>query len=87
MAGQWLGLCAFTAKGLGSVPGQGTKIPQAAQPKKKRKKILLIFHRPAEFAAIVVRLLRKELKPWVSFLVRGWGLLNKGDAQTNEELV
>ena len=55
--------------------------------KKKRKKILLIFHRPAEFAAIVVRLLRKELKPWVSFLVRGWGLLNKGDAQTNEELV
>ena len=55
--------------------------------KKKRKKIRLIFHRPAEFAAIVVRLLRKELKPWVSFLVRGWGLLNKGDAQTNEELV
>ena len=34
-----------------------------------------------------MRLLRKELKPWVSFLVRGWGLLNKGDAQTNEELV
>ena len=25
----WLGLCAFTAEGLGSVPGQGTKIPQA----------------------------------------------------------
>ena len=27
---QWLGLSALTARGLGSVPGQGTKIPQAA---------------------------------------------------------
>ena len=35
MAVQWLGLCAFTAEGLGSIPGQGTKIPQA---KKKEKK-------------------------------------------------
>ena len=26
---QWLGLHAFTAKGPGSIPGQGTKIPQA----------------------------------------------------------
>ena len=26
---QWLGLGAFTAVGLGSIPGQGTKIPQA----------------------------------------------------------
>ena len=26
---QWLGLCALTAKGLGSIPGQGTKNPQA----------------------------------------------------------
>ena len=29
---QWLGLCVFTAKGPGSIPGQGTKIPQAMQP-------------------------------------------------------
>ena len=29
--GQWLGLHAFIAKGLGSIPGQGTKIPQAMQ--------------------------------------------------------
>ena len=28
---QWLGLCTFTAEGLGSIPGQGTKIPQARQ--------------------------------------------------------
>ena len=26
---QWLGLGAFTAVGLGSIPGWGTKIPQA----------------------------------------------------------
>ena len=39
---QWLGLCAFTAEGPGSIPGRGTKIPQAGQcgqhpPPKKRK--------------------------------------------------
>ena len=28
---QWLGLQAFTAEGLDSIPGPGTKIPQAAQ--------------------------------------------------------
>ena len=28
---QWLGLHDLTAKGLGSIPGQGTKIPQDAQ--------------------------------------------------------
>ena len=27
---QWLGLSAFTAEGPGSIPGPGTKIPQAA---------------------------------------------------------
>ena len=29
MAVQWLRLRAFTAEGLGSIPGWGTKIPQA----------------------------------------------------------
>ena len=28
---QWLGLCTFTAEGLNSVPGWGTKILQAAR--------------------------------------------------------
>ena len=28
---QWLGLRAFTAVGWDSIPGRGTKIPQAAQ--------------------------------------------------------
>ena len=39
---QWLVLRAFTAEGPGSIPGQGTKIPQTArllgQKKKKKKK-------------------------------------------------
>ena len=30
MAVQWLGLHAFTAECPGSIPGRGTKIPQAA---------------------------------------------------------
>ena len=34
---QWLGLRAFTAEGLGSVPGRGTKILQAAQRGQKKK--------------------------------------------------
>ena len=32
---QWLGFCAFTAEGLGSIPSWGTKIPQARQKKKR----------------------------------------------------
>ena len=33
----WLGLGAFTAVGLGSIPGQGTKILQATQLGQKKK--------------------------------------------------
>ena len=35
---QWLGFHAFTAKGPGSIPGQGTNILQASQMTKKKKK-------------------------------------------------
>ena len=34
---QWLGFCALIAEDLGSVPGQGTKIPQAMWCGQKRK--------------------------------------------------
>ena len=34
---QWLGLCTFTAKVSGSIHGQKTKIPQAAQPHTKKE--------------------------------------------------
>ena len=30
---QWLGLHAFTVKGLGSIPDQGTRIPQHGEKK------------------------------------------------------
>ena len=34
---QWLGRCASTSGHAGSIPGQGTKIPYATRPKKKKK--------------------------------------------------
>ena len=34
----WLGLSTFFAKGPGSIPGWGTKIPQAVQSGKEKKK-------------------------------------------------
>ena len=34
--GSWLGLCAFTVEDLGSIPGWGTKIPQAMWPGPKK---------------------------------------------------
>lgn len=46
---QWLGHGAFIAKGLGSGPGQGTKIPQITQPGQKKKKFRTHFC--SEFAA------------------------------------
>lgn len=41
----WLGLCSLTAKGKGSIPVKGTKIPQALRygPKLKKKKVKYIF--------------------------------------------
>ena len=40
---QWVGLHTFTVKGLGSILGQGTKIPQAVWHGQKRKKIIITF--------------------------------------------
>ena len=40
LAVQWLGLRAFTAKGPGSIPGRGTKIPQTTWHGKEKKKPL-----------------------------------------------
>ena len=38
---QWLGLSTFTARAWGSIPGQGTKISQAALLSQKKKKVWL----------------------------------------------
>ena len=35
---KWLGLLAFTAEDMGSIPGRGTKIPQAAWYGQERKR-------------------------------------------------
>ena len=37
--GQWLGLCASSAGGLGSIPGWGIKIPDTKQSDKKKKEL------------------------------------------------
>ena len=39
LAVQWLGLHAFIAKGSGSIPGWGTKIPQAMRHGQKKKRM------------------------------------------------
>ena len=38
LAVQWLRLCTSNARGAGSNPSQGTKIPHATQPRPKKKK-------------------------------------------------
>ena len=38
LAVQWFGLCVLTAESPGSIPGPGTKIPQATQCGQKKKK-------------------------------------------------
>ena len=49
LVAQWLGLWAPTAEGMGSISGQGMKIPQVAwcgQKKKKKKNLeILLKHR------------------------------------------
>ena len=40
LAVQWLGLSTLTAEGPGSIPGQGTKIPQVTQHGRIKKKQL-----------------------------------------------
>ena len=40
---QWLGLCALTAKGLGSISAWGTKIPHAAGCGQNKQSISLII--------------------------------------------
>ena len=39
LAVQWLGLCASTPGGTGSIPGRGTKIPQATRKTKIKERL------------------------------------------------
>ena len=67
---QWLGLWAFTAKGTGSIPDRGTKIPQAVQcsppPKSNCKK------------ESTAQNMRVETWRWVGRSPNLWGLGNSG---------
>ena len=47
LAVQWLRLHTVTAELTGSIPGQGTKIPQAAQCSQKKKVKMIIFIGPS----------------------------------------
>ena len=40
LAVQWLRLLASRTEDLGSIPGQGTRVPQVVRPTKKKKKRL-----------------------------------------------
>ena len=51
---QWLRLCASNARGMGSIPGQETKIPTYSATKKKKKKVAMINRK-------VMSLFKKEL--------------------------
>ena len=60
--GGWsrLGLGAFTVKGLGSIPGLGIKIPQAAArmgQKKKKKNELLLLEMNDEVSTVLIMLI------------------------------
>ena len=41
LAVQWLGLHTLTAKGPGSIPGRGTKIPQAMRHGQKKRTVII----------------------------------------------
>ena len=45
LAVQWLGLGAFTVTGRGSIPGWGTKIPQAVWLSQRKKTVIYNFRR------------------------------------------
>ena len=64
---QWLGLCTFTAKGPGSIPGWGTKIPQAmrcGQRKKKNQKFNFPFTHPVGMCSLKWKSKSRKRKKW-----------------------
>ena len=77
---QWLGLCAFTAGGQGSIPGWGTEILQAEWPKKKKKgKKWIYLQRYTFHRQNAIRLRRRE---WP----QGMGLSQKVKVAKEETL-
>ena len=60
---QWLGLCAFTAKDLGSLSGQGAKTPWAAWHSQKKKKPCQNWHM-INVLSIIDNIQNTETIPW-----------------------
>ena len=54
---QCIGLCASTAGGTESIPGQGTKIPHAAQCSQKKKRAYAMMLDVSVFESLVYRVL------------------------------
>ena len=69
LAVQWLRFGAFIARGLGSVPGQGTKIPQASLCSQKKKKILVTRSKNGSSG-----FLTPDVFPTISTSFRGLGV-------------
>ena len=56
----WLRLHTTTAGSMGSIPGQGTKIPYAMQPKKTHKQTIAFF---TELKQTIIKCVWKHKKP------------------------
>ena len=72
LAVPWLGHGAFTAKGLGSIPGQGTKISQAAWHSQKQTN----KHKTNKKTNKKMKLLPREVKLFVQELINNCCLKN-----------
>ena len=61
---EWLGLRASTARGTGSIPGRGTKIPQAVQlgQKKKKKKIVQCHYLSTKPHSLLVEMFNDSME-------------------------
>ena len=71
---QWLGLHVLTAKGLGSIPGRGTKIPQAARCGQKKTKTVRVLKRQVVLLLLVSwAWALYNLPSQLSFFFRGEG--------------
>ena len=59
----------FTAKGPGSIPGQGNKILQAEQPKKKKYSFIKIYNIFVSFGQLCKSERSENLVKWKIFII------------------
>ena len=78
---QWLGLSTFIAEGPGSIPGWGTKIPQAVQSDKKRKKGTLPLPKP-KIPQKTLYTIASASDMALSMILEHWGETSEPEATT-----